>query len=678
MAEALFAGIMNGGSRSNSSHGKTKNKSSQPNAPRDEENGNSSEIRVIFDGALNFLLKEIYYHDFIVSKDAKAYFYDAADAYRQENPRNTEYGNAAASFAGYVDKLKHSERQNTAAGLSFGGVCQMIQQEYSQQNGKSKEESIYQHFKMIFPICVRNTFKKYVQEKYAFLLSPEYHTLAGEQTYLDEIPIGSRKAPEKNTKEGKKNYAWFTLAHLIHPRQLNLLTGDFKSYIQYRQNVYYRALSAGQLKTQEERDEAKNRLQKGVKEAQQILDVLDFVRGVSGRVSAAFEDYYTNAEEYARYLSSFIAFEKKPGATYFQSLKYFCQHVLPGGEKVDIYADEENPKLLRNVEIARMYAGGNLPLPGRKRVSVDEVRTYYAEKSKTEKILSSGLCSDIKEQKAVLAQQRRKNRLTLCDVTDLYALVSDLLSQLIGLAYLRERDELYLYLGFYYMALRSGNGWQGEELHSAEFKKCSIGDGLVLYQVVSLFEYGLKMPCYQDIDTDGQPKWYLQGGGITQKIYPFDMMHKTSFGYVRRLLGDDRHLKDETGRITDKDKIDKATDLRNYVDHSTYYTRHDKSIIQLYSEFYNLFFPYSTRLRNSVPAVFKNTLERYFMECELGFTHGNNGAGLSIKKLNSTKFTYKLQKEKPCDLDARDEDFLKNTKAVLEYKRNGGERDETI
>ncbi|MCD7737161.1 MAG: type VI-A CRISPR-associated RNA-guided ribonuclease Cas13a [Lachnospiraceae bacterium] len=672
MAEALFAGIMNGGTRSNSSRGNKKNSGPRANGSSDENNGNSSEIRVIFDGALTFLLKEIYYHDFIVSKDAKTYFYAAVKTYRQENPKNTEYGNAAASFAGYIDKLKNSESDNTSVPLSFGGVCQMILQEYSQQNGKSKEESIYQHFKMIFPICVHNAFTDYVRKNYAFVLSPEYHTLAGEQTYLDEVPVGSKEAPSM----GEKGYAWFTLAHLIHPRQLNLLIGDFKSYIQYRQNVYYRSLSAGQMKTKDERKAAEAALKKNVEEAQQVLEVLDFVRGLSGRISGSFEDYYTDAEEYARYLSSFIAFEKKQGTTYFQSLKYFCQHVLPGGGTVDLYADEENPKLLRNVEIARMYAGGNLPLPGRKRVSVDEVRTYYAEKSKTEKILSSGLCSDIKEQKAVLAQQKRKNRLTLCDVTDLYALVSDLLSQLIGLAYLRERDELYLYLGFYYMALRSGNGWQGEELHSAEFKKCSIGDGLVLYQVVSLFEYGLKMPGYRN-DADDQPQWYLQGGGLPQKIYLFDRMHKTSFGYVRRMLGDVRPLKNETGR--EIDKIDQAADLRNYVDHARYYTDHDKSVIQLYSEFYNLFFPYSTRLRNNVPAAFKNTLERYFMECEIGFTREERkGAGLALKDITSTKFTYKLKKEKPCDLDARDEYFLKNTKAVLEYKRNGDDRDETI
>lgn len=273
---------------------------------------------------------------------------------------------------------------------------------------------------------------------------------------------------ESGVKE--KNYEWFTLAHFLHPVQLNHLVGDLKSYIQYREDILRRIVFAEQRVYADQQKE----VQQKVKTAKEILEVLEFVREVSGRVSNEYTDYYENEEEYAEFLYQYIDFRKREGKSAFESLKYFCQNILDSGTVVDLYADTENPKVLRNIELTRMYAGSNVKIPEYEKITEDEIKMYYQEKNSVALILSRGLCRNEKEQKKVIEFNWKKKRLTLNEITDVFSLVNDLLGKMISFSYLRERDQMYLLLGFYYMALCAENksenhlGWKGETLDKLE------------------------------------------------------------------------------------------------------------------------------------------------------------------------------------------------------------------
>ncbi|MCD7956988.1 MAG: type VI-A CRISPR-associated RNA-guided ribonuclease Cas13a [Lachnospiraceae bacterium] len=596
-----------------------------------------SATRTVFEGAVYFLLKEIYYRDFIQNRDVKTYFFNAAREYQNETRNDRTQSRPVQNFNQYLDGLK-----KISNGVTFGNLCQMIMQEYSQQNANQKEGAIYQHYKMLFPIYIKKAFRSFLNDHYGFLMKPEYREISGEPHYLDEVPIRSMEFPEQNPELS----VWYTFAHFIHPKQLNLLVGDLKNYIQYRQDILKREESVSEAE-QEYRGLVKEKREK----TQQILDVLEFVRVLAGRVSACHGDYYDDSrgqakEEYAVYLNRFIDFGWDKSGSAFDALKDFCQNTLPGDAAVDLYADAENPKLLRNIEIARMYAGGDLPLPGRGRVTAEEIRQYYQQKPKIEAILAGGLCEREEDQKNVSLQQQRKGRLTLNDVTEIYGLINDLLGQLVSLAYLRERDQMYLLLGFYYMALRSAQSWTGEELQTASFKNISVSEGLVLYQVVSVFDYGTPLP----YPSGG--KWKTQGGQLGPKLSKFNAVHEHSLTCAMRLFGSDGY---NTA----------AVEARNYIDHGHYFAKHTKSMIDLYNEYYRSFFWYSRKLRNSVVHNLQTALERCFIEASLDFQKD----GFRIRELKSIDFTCKLKEGKTCKCPARDSKYTKELKAVLEYRQ---------
>mgnify|MGYP003302661302 CR=1 FL=1 len=678
--------------------------------------GMNKDKRVIFQGALYFLLKEIYYRDFVVSEKAGELFFGAVQKYVEEieekkktlekqitdikelqskdekkssdKNTNTLYKkdknktvnlqweklkdleqklketnalfNAGKNFKIYVMNVKEShnvyrgilKNGDDSYKLTFGNVCQFINGEYNQQNRNGQDEEIYKHFKMLLLICVQRAFQQYIDDNYGFLKNPE-DKKSGTFDYLDNIKIACMEID-------KEQAHWFTFAHFIHPKQLNLLIGNFKDYIQFKKDVVRRAEYAGQLTDENEKKIKTDELKKCVNKAERILNVLEFVRHTSGRVSQNFEDYYADEEEYARYMSAYIDFKVENSDKVFESLKTFCQKTLPNGKVIDIYADAANPKILRNVEIARMYAGGNLVLPGYERITVKEIEKYYKEKDEIADIQSKGICQSQEDQKKVVDFQQLKGRITLNEVTDLFSMVNDMLGQLISLAYLRERDQMYLFLGFYYMALRNADGWKDEILEQVkqeEGEKYFVEQGLVLYQTVAVFDFGTKLLCLKD------GKWSDETGA---KWVKFINSHWETYHCIIRLFGNYKY-------------IEKINNLRNYVDHSKYYVKYDKSILELYSQFYTQFFGYSTKLQKSVLFNLENILEKYFVNGKLRFD-GRENVALD-KETKSLEFTYKY---KECDketnkemlktmqLPAKSETFMKGMHVLLQYKSRQG------
>lgn len=623
-----------------------------------------------FNSALYYLLKEIYYRDFIFQTDLTRRLKSAVDEYVKKYTEhyNKKYLNAGKNFQSYL--------KNFANKTNFGIVCQAVTQEYNQQNAKEEERTIYKHFKMLLPLCIKNAFIKYVSEKeeYAFLRTPTYRESNGEPTYLDKVDVKDKLSMGEDGVDEvggifEKYYEWYTLAHFISPRRLNLFIGDLKNYMQFRQDIFRRAKCAGQFKDEKTKAAAQEAMETKVQETENIVRILGFVLEISGRVSNNFADYYTETvgenestenlgidrydgkEEYAKYLMQYIDFGESEKETYFDKLTDFCQNTLPDGAVIDIYTDAKNPKVLRNIELARMYGGGDSFLQGHKKITKEELCEYYGNIKAVEAILSKGLCEKEEEQQQIKKQEELRRRLTLHNVTELYALINDLLAELISLSYLRERDQLFMLLGFYYMALRSKENWK-EELDDATYQKggkdCTIKSALVLYQVVSVFDYGFHLYYGEE------GKWKNIGGQIGKKIMVFYNQHEATWSCAIRLF---EYEKYEQGILQ----------LRKYVDHTKYYMNYQKSLLELYNDFYAKFFGYSEKLRKSVLHSFQTVLERYFVLYDIEFANKK----LCVKKenLKSEKFTYKLKNKKTVDLDARDDTYLEQVRQLLEYKR---------
>jgi hypothetical protein len=284
-----------------------------------------------------------------------------------------------------------------------------------------------------------------------------------------------------------------------------------------------------------------------------------------------------------------------------------------------------------------MYAGGDSALQGYPKITRQEIEEYYREKDTI----------DESNRIKMAEWQKKKNRITLNEVTDIFSLLNDLLGKLVSLSYLKERDEMYLLLGFYSMAMNEEENW-GEQLNQLDQDQDHVSGGLVLKQICAIFDFGLKL-LYEDGRGGGI------GGSLTVKINKFELKHKESWKTALQLFEDEQHLK-------------ALGDIRNYVDHMKYYTTPSRSIISLYNVYYTNMFAYNSKLRKSVIFNFKSILEKYFILAEVEF--GDNRK-FTLKNLRSTEFTYKLsQPEKGAKdnkVEARTKGFLNSVQQVLNY-----------
>lgn len=641
-------------------------------------------------GAVYFLLKEIYYRDFILDKEKNAlkkfnYILHLKNKKIKEMVNSKQYNllqklninsYAESNFMMYIDN--HSDEYS-----SFGLLCQKVMNQYGVQN-TNREEEKYKHFKMLICKYTKLAFIEHLKENYAWLF--EYQKKEETEGYLDDAENVKIQVPFANLIESEnkdeqvleeKNVsideiyevykmAWYTLGHYIHPRQLNLLIGECKNYIQYKTDIAKRAENAGQSIGEEIKEKNKKRLMK----VRDIIGILNFVKSVTGGVTGDVRDYYEaeidvkgevihdERDAYASYLSNYIAFEKNGEAT-FEAFKNFCSNTN-GTEEFDLYADKENPKILHNIEFARMYAGGEIPLlnlenkEDKYKITKDEVNTSIKESKNIAEILNKGRCESKDEQERVVEYQQLRGRITLNDVTNIYEIVSELLGKLVSLSYLRERDQMYLLLGFYYVMLQGKSEW----IHNDRRINC----GLVLYQIISVFDFGIKFVHWEKEDKEYVLKQSKDYEMLSNKLVKFYNNHKSSYKSAIRLFHND------------DDKYD-ISDLRNYVDHLKYYSNKDKSIVELYSDYYTKVFGYSTRLRQSVINNFTNILDSYFIEAVPKIQPVNNPEPNMPKiklvlsnKFESKKHDYKLKDGKKVQLPAKSEKFVEMLRAVLEYK----------
>lgn len=625
-----------------------------------------------FEEALQFLLKEIYVRDFSVNEEAGRYFLNAVSRHveqagvqleEQWSREAKQHLNAAEDFKRYVDQTVKILRETEGDGLPqgeirFSKLCQFVVTEYCQQNQGKKEDEIYKHFKLLLNHCTKQAFLTFIEKEYAFIMTPEDRNIEKGINYLKNIEIQVPIREMENSDHRDLLYDWFVYAHFVHPAQLEALIRQFKGYIQYRESILRRMEYAGQL-TQGDIEQYRKELESGqIRSAKEIVQVLGFVQQLAGRLTSTFDDYYDDKEAYARYMAQYIDLSQEKGETAYDKLRSFCREALGTGFAVDIYAEGEKPRLLRHVEWSRMYAGGDEALHQYRKITREEIQDYYRDKEEVRRIVSNGHCETLDQQKMVLEHRKLASRIKLEDVTSIYHAIYELLGQLVSMSYLRERDEMYLLLGFYYMALQAercstsqDNGW-GEIMDSLEFRNYHVEQGLVLYQVLGVFDFGTKLLCYDE----EKGKWNRENGSTSLKIMKFNKMHRKSLACALRLFEDDKYSTEIAA-------------LRNYVDHFKYYADHKKSIVDLYAQFFAKFFGYSTKLRKNLLFLFSNVLEEYAVESKLTLNEDEKQNTSISVVAKSQKHNYKLRQGGFVRLDARSTVFVETLKKELEYSR---------
>ena len=222
-----------------------------------------------FKASLYFVLKEIYYYGFIYEQNALERFQSVLS---QRQPKKEEE-RATIDFQRRISVLLQEED------ITLGRLCQQIMTDYNMQNQGKKEvrlsnsenEEIYQHYRMLLYVCIKQAFFEYLKEKevFGFLRIPKFREIKiDERKFYQESQIRVYGSMENRMKQQPELYAWHVFAHFLNPRYLNLLIGSIKSYIQYVDDIDRRAKSTG--------NRIDCRAEEKIQWYQEILQVLKF------------------------------------------------------------------------------------------------------------------------------------------------------------------------------------------------------------------------------------------------------------------------------------------------------------------------------------------------------------------------------------------------------------------
>lgn len=652
------------------------------------------EIMVKFRSSLYFILKEVYYYGFLQDAGVKNLFMDILK--EDVNLKNNQ-GNIKRAYSIENDRaLKdfynrlYKINENTP-NITFGEMCQQIMTDYNQQNqnmhtvvsGKrTNEDEKYKHFRMLLYMYIQEAFKKYLKAEenakiYGFLREPEKRQTSTDSITLEEFCSDWHTKTFDALKDNANNssesmiLSWYTVAHFMNPKQLNLLSGSIRSYIQFIEDIDRRSKASGK----------KVVLDSGEKMQQynKILSVLDFVILFCGKTTNCVQDYFVDDDDYASYIAHYVNFGKN-GDTSSTALKMFCQNSIKGTKgTIGLYYDEKNPIVNKNIVFASMYGSEHLLSKCFEKIQKEHITNYYKRKKELDDVFRKGKCNTLEEEKKLRKFQGEKNHIELTEITTYAEIVNNFMGQLISWAYLRERDLMYFQLGFYYVKLYYGESIEGNSfLRHLEGNGICIKNSAVLYQIMALYTYHWNI--YKKNDREGNGAKRGKKGTAGNKMGTF--------------LGEyckDRGEVYEAGLCLFEDvknDHDDMTKFRNYIDHFKYYAKTDRSIMELYSDMYDRFFNYDVKLKKSVSYIFKNILLKHFVlsttymsfKDRKRYSKGvKKATTISIKnKLESDVFSLPADIAKDVkndknknnkDILARNDIFLTQLKNILEYKR---------
>lgn len=548
-----------------------------------------------YQAAMFFVLKEIYYYGFLMNPHMLQYMDSAIDSMNKEISAISKEEQRA--FQNYEKRYKDLK----AVYQSVGEICEQIMLDMSMQNHDIKEvktknnkkniekKAIFQHFRMLLYKQMRKAFVMYLNEKenekkFDFLKSPRYKEI-GDLT-AEDFASGISINIYKSVKDAIQNsdnsnlLSWYATAHFMSKNQLNHLCGAIHTELRYLTDVDRRAVSTGNREG--------NETKKKIDNYEGLLRVFEFTMNFCDQNSNNIFDYFENEDDYAKMVGHFVDFGNEPISPSY-TLKEFCSDIVKQGanQQIGLYYDAENPIANRNVVRACMY--GNRAWLSRdiiRKVSREDIDNYYRLLDEIRNIPENDGRRTKKEQEKVRDFQNLKNRVELTNVMVYVDIVNELYSQLLSWVYLRERDMIYMQLGFYYTKLMWGNSVEkSHKLRQIEIKDQHIEDGAVLYMIRAMYSHELPMPGEKGVR------------GFTNQYD--EETYYSGMELFERISKEDDTFHD--GMIA----------LRNYIAHFKYFSKCDHSIEEIFGDVFSEFFSYSDNLHKSVPIVYKNLLAQY-------------------------------------------------------------------
>ena len=635
-----------------------------------------------YHNAIYFVLKEIYYYGFLQQDDLVERFIIAMEKYKTDHDKKWN----EKAYEHFMNRV-HEIVQSKATNAVFYDMCQKLITDFEQQNtdyrvrtSKTSDKDIYQHYKMLLYLGIRNAFKEYLQSKnYDFLKKPVYDNQRfksiDEETFCNSWQ-GHLYDELLELKENNFLLSWYVLAHFLDAKQINHLMGDFKNYIAFTEDIIKRRESLTGKKQDTTALTRKNDLYRNV------VSMLGFVQKQVNVFTNHMEDYFENEEEYANVLSYYFDFDSSKNGS--KELYDFCKKTVEKGSPtgtVGLFYDQENLILNRNVIMASMYGNHDILSHNIEKITYKEICDYYSQIDSLKEIFQRNYCETKEEQKDLRNYQNEKNRIELTDILIYSEIINECLSKLISWAYLRERDLMYFQLGMQYIKLyHTANVAENETwLRSIVDDRISIQDGAVLYEIVAMNDYDMAF-----IKRKSKGK-----GGIEIKS---SVKIVTKVGMFAGIYGEKVYAEGlEFFENYNKDH-DEVVDFRNYIDHFKYFANTQRSILELYGDAYDRLFDYNHNFRKSVIYVLENTLLRYFAIGHIGIAKeedayqyrkkGNTtrkSAKLELKPFGDKllisdhmKYTYIDQtkgKKMDVNVPARSDLFMKQLAAILQYHR---------
>lgn len=612
---------------------------------------------------LYFMLKEIYYNSFIKRSELKNEFVQYVIKWHD---KENEF--AIRSFRTRVTSINGDD-------MSLGDICQTIMTDYNLQNQGNKSiksaeqqkeledngiKGSYRHFPLLLYKALRELFIIFLKnnENLLFIHNPTLNKdnieLSLFQSKISDVNL--YMTLKEKVKENSSLLDWYVLAHFLMPKQLNYLKGDIKNYIQFINNIDKRAESVKNNKAIDTQE--KSQYYKAV------VSILDFSLQYIGRVSNVITDYFDNENEYAEFLSKFVDF----GGTTQIDMKAFCQEKIKtkNNEKViGLYCDEINPIMNRNIAYVKMYSSDEILSKIYTLVTKKDIENYYNEKDNLSDVFNSGVCQNESQQVELIKFQQLKNHIELTEVSIYTDILNDFMAQLISWAYLRERDLMYFQLGIHYIRLFYNDKALDDKFYKLYGKNINIKKGALLYQIVAMYSRELFI---YTVDKNGIAIKAEKQGSTGPSILAFVKEYCNESMKIAQTYSMGIKLFENINRH------EQISGLRNDIAHIRYMSTTEKSIMDIISEVHSSFFTYDKKLKKSISFIFKNILMKYGVVTELSFSNKDEELlqdidktfnQISISKLYSDKYTYKLQEE-IINIEIRNDNFLKQLKKLLE------------
>ena len=625
----------------------------------------SVEDTLKWQSAVYYMYKEIYYNAFLQDSSAfgllKNYVDNLPTDIQDEKGRKTTEASAHEDFQrAFNIYIKSGELSKT---------CQMIMTEYNNQNKGNRvgisartnkgDQLIFQHYKMILFDGLKSAFTEYLkknEEVFGFITKPKIvANMVDVDAFLSDYKSPQYDSIKEKVSSNPELQKWYIIGRLLNPKQVNQLIGTFRSYVQYVSDV---ARRAKQVKNPLS-DEALS------VDVDNVIKVLDICTKLNSVTSNVLEDYFDSNDDYARYLSKFVNFGLKDNDDLANvKLASFCNDEI-GGQKIGIYHDGTNPILNRNVLMCKLYGASDV-IANAEILSADFeiIKKYMQLSGEIKEYQLTGTCKTKEDQLKLKKYQELKNMVELRNIVDYSEIVNELQGQLINWGYLRERDLMYFQLGFHYLSLNNSAAKpEGYEI---------AGDinGAILYQIVAMYTNGISL-----VDFNGISK-KKPNISTSEKLTQFWAICGDAFGdkYGIYLAG--------LELFENVNEHDQCINLRNYIEHFHYYTKQDRSLLDIYSEVFDRFFTYDMKYAKNVPNRLYNILLQHLVVPSFDFSSGEKKLGdhneftkkratITLKSTNglaAEKFTYKIGDGKsPVKLSARSNDYLNDVAAILYY-----------